>query len=81
MSAFAGTSKENCNLYWHERRRLEKEREREDANRRGWADIGESNVGFKPLKQMGYKPVSTLFLRVTSLALLVAGFARDINEN
>ncbi|WZZ05285.1 hypothetical protein YC2023_091206 [Brassica napus] len=53
------------NLPWHERRRLEKERKQieEDAQTLARIEdtpIGESNVGFKLLKQMGYKPGSAL---------------------
>ncbi|CAN6935202.1 unnamed protein product [Brassica oleracea var. botrytis] len=53
------------NLPWHERRRLEKERKQieEDAQTLARIEdtpIGESNVGFKLLKQMGYKPASAL---------------------
>ncbi|CAE6076603.1 unnamed protein product [Arabidopsis arenosa] len=53
------------NLNWHERRRLEKERKQieEDEQtlaRIGDTPIGESNIGFKLLKQMGYKPGSAL---------------------
>ncbi|CAA7060636.1 unnamed protein product [Microthlaspi erraticum] len=53
------------NLNWHERRRLEKERKQREEDEQTLAriedtPIGESNVGFKMLKQMGYKPGSAL---------------------
>lgn len=53
------------NLNWHERRRLEKERKQIEEDEQTLArivdtPIGESNVGFKLLKQMGYKPGSAL---------------------
>ncbi|CAH2063753.1 unnamed protein product [Thlaspi arvense] len=53
------------NLNWHERRRLEKERKQIQEDEQTLAriedtPIGESNVGFKLLKQMGYKPGSAL---------------------
>lgn len=53
------------NLNWHERRRLEKEKKQIEEDEQTLArivdtPIGESNIGFKLLKQMGYKPGSAL---------------------
>ncbi|KAJ4885076.1 TBCC domain-containing protein 1 [Raphanus sativus] len=63
--AVEASRKKLKNLPWHERRRLEKERKQieEDAQTLARIEdtpIGESNVGFKLLKQMGYKPGSAL---------------------
>ncbi|KAL1209883.1 hypothetical protein V5N11_033956 [Cardamine amara subsp. amara] len=49
------------NLNWHEKRRLEKERKQIEEDEQTLArivdtPIGESNIGFKLLKQMGYTP-------------------------
>ncbi|CAN8279819.1 unnamed protein product [Cochlearia groenlandica] len=61
------------NLSWHERRKLEKERKQIEEDKQTLAriqdtPIGESNVGFKLLKQMGYKPGSALGKQGSGLA-------------
>lgn len=59
------SSKKNSKvLNWQERRKLERERKQREEDERTMASIeapiSESNIGFKLLKQMGYKPGSAL---------------------